>query len=58
MSTDNKKIVEDYWSNFDCSESDKNFDAFPPIRSRSSKLIFDEFDASRKDWCEYWTVSS
>jgi len=56
MGAYNTKAVEDYWSNFDCAESDKNFYAFPPIRSRSSKLIFNEFDASRKDWCEYWTV--
>lgn len=56
MSKYNVNTVEDYWSTFDCSESEKNFYAFPPIRSRSSKLIFDEFDASRRDWCEYWTV--
>ena len=46
----------DYWSKIDCGESDKNFYCFPAIRCRSSKLIFNEQDASRRDWCEYWTV--
>lgn len=50
------KIVENYWSKADCSASDKNFYCYPLIRSRSSKLIFGESDASRKDWCEFWTV--
>jgi len=50
------KIVEDYWSKADCTVSDKNFYCYPMIRSRSCKLIFGESDASRKDWCEYWTV--
>jgi ubiquinone/menaquinone biosynthesis C-methylase UbiE len=44
------------WSKVDCSASDRNFYAFPPIRCRSSELIFGESDASRRDWCEYWTV--
>ena len=51
-----KKLVEDHWSRTDCSASEKNFYCFPPIRSRSCRLIFDEYDARRKDWCEYWTV--
>jgi len=56
MSEYDKKLVEDFWSNVDCSSSDKNFYCFPPIRSRSCKLIFGEGDAGRRDWCEYWTV--
>ena len=51
-----KSLVENYWSKVDCSASEKNFYCFPPIRSRSCKLIFDEVDARRRDWCEYWTV--
>jgi hypothetical protein len=53
---DDAKVVNDHWSSVDLSASDKNFYCFPPIRSRSSKLIFDEDDARRADWCEYWTV--
>jgi ubiquinone/menaquinone biosynthesis C-methylase UbiE len=49
-------VVKDHWSKKDLSASDKNFYCFPPIRSRSSKLIFNEDDARRADWCEYWTV--
>jgi peptidoglycan/xylan/chitin deacetylase (PgdA/CDA1 family)/SAM-dependent methyltransferase len=49
-------MVADFWSKVDCSESDKNFYCFSPIRARSCKLIFDEYDASRTDWCEYWTI--
>jgi SAM-dependent methyltransferase len=56
MEESNKKTVEDYWSKVDCSASDKNFYCFPPIRARSSKLIFDVYDIRRRDWCEYWTV--
>lgn len=55
MSYDNS-IVKDYWSKVDPSDSEKGFYCFPPIRSHSCKLIFNEFDASRRDWCEYWTV--
>ena len=51
-----KSLVEEYWSKTDCSASDKNFYCFPPIRSRSCRLIFNEHDAGQKDWCEYWTV--
>jgi peptidoglycan/xylan/chitin deacetylase (PgdA/CDA1 family)/2-polyprenyl-3-methyl-5-hydroxy-6-metoxy-1,4-benzoquinol methylase len=51
-----RSLAADFWSKVDCSESDKNFYCFSPIRTRSSKLIFDEFDASKTDWCEYWTV--
>lgn len=51
-----KKIVEDYWSQVDCSASERNFYCFPPLRSRFCKLIFSESDAGRRDWCEYWTV--
>ena len=56
MGEHNKNLVADYWSKVDCSASEKNFYCFPPLRSRSCKLIFDEYDARRKDWCEYWTV--
>ena len=45
----------EFWSSIDCSASERNFYAFPPIRSRSCKLIFGQAD-SRADWCEYWTV--
>jgi ubiquinone/menaquinone biosynthesis C-methylase UbiE len=48
--------VKDYWSTVDCSASEKNFYCFPPIRTHSCKLIFNETDATRRDWCEYWTV--
>jgi ubiquinone/menaquinone biosynthesis C-methylase UbiE len=49
-------VVNEHWSKNDCSASDKNFYCFPAIRSRSSKLLFDEYDARRTDWCEYWTI--
>ncbi|OFY26924.1 MAG: hypothetical protein A2X09_15060 [Bacteroidetes bacterium GWF2_43_11] len=49
-------IIANYWSENDCSASDKNFYCFPALRSRSCKLIFDEYDARRNDWGEYWTV--
>lgn len=49
-------MVADYWSEVDCDASDRNFYCFPPIRARSCKLIFGEYDASRRNWCEYWTV--
>ena len=48
--------VKQHWSETDCSESEKNFYCFPAIRTRSCKLIFNETDATRKDWCEYYTV--
>ncbi|MBJ6799243.1 class I SAM-dependent methyltransferase [Geomonas propionica] len=50
------KIVAEHWSMADCSASDRNFYCFPAIRNRSCRLIFGETDASRKDWCEYWTI--
>lgn len=50
------KRVKDYWSTIDCSASEKNFYCFPPIRSHSCHLIFNEMNATRRDWCEYWTV--
>ncbi len=56
MEQDKLMMVADYWSEADCDASDKNFYCFPPIRARSCKLIFGEYDTSRKDWCEYWTV--
>ncbi|HXM47115.1 MAG TPA: class I SAM-dependent methyltransferase [Pyrinomonadaceae bacterium] len=56
MTTIDKNLVGSYWSNLDCSASDKNFYSFPPLRSRACKLIFGEFDASRRDWSVYWTV--
>ena len=49
-------LVKDHWSTVDCSDSDKNFYCFPPIRTRSCQLIFNESDATSRDWCEYWTV--
>jgi len=49
-------LVSSYWSQVDCSASEKNFYCFPPIRSRACKLIFNEFYATQRDWCEYWTV--
>lgn len=49
-------IVANHWSKADCSASDRNFYCYPPIRSRSCRLIFGETDATRKDWCEFWTV--
>jgi 2-polyprenyl-3-methyl-5-hydroxy-6-metoxy-1,4-benzoquinol methylase len=52
---DSNKVAA-HWSKADCSASDRNFYCFPVIRSRSCRLIFGETDASRKDWCEYWTV--
>jgi 2-polyprenyl-3-methyl-5-hydroxy-6-metoxy-1,4-benzoquinol methylase len=55
MKNESKK-VDEFWSEHDCSDSEKNFYCFPPIRSHSSKLIFNESDASRRDWCEYWTI--
>jgi ubiquinone/menaquinone biosynthesis C-methylase UbiE len=48
--------VKKFWSEADCSASDRSFYAFPFIRCRSSELIFGESDATRRDWCEYWTV--
>lgn len=48
--------VAKHWSKLDCAASDKNFYAFPPIAARSCRLIFDESDLSRKDWCEYWAA--
>ncbi len=56
MQNYNVNSVENYWSNVDCSLSDKNFYAFPPIRSRSCFKIFGETDASDPAWCEKWTV--
>lgn len=52
----NKTLVADFWSKIDCSASEKNFYCFPAIKTHSCQLIFDENDASRRDWCEYWTV--
>jgi len=49
-------LVKEHWSTVDCSASDKNFYSFPPIRSRSCNLIFNETNATRRDWCEYWTI--
>lgn len=52
----NTELVKQYWSEKDCSESEKNFYLFPAIRKRSCKLIFNEDDASNRIWCEYYTV--
>jgi ubiquinone/menaquinone biosynthesis C-methylase UbiE len=51
-----KKLVESFWSEVDCSATDRNFYSFPPIRARSCRLLFDQDDFGREDWCEYWTV--
>jgi ubiquinone/menaquinone biosynthesis C-methylase UbiE len=53
---DDIHLINEYWSKADCSVSDKNFYRFPPIRARSCRLIFDEYDIIRTDWCQYWTV--
>lgn len=50
------ELVKNHWSTVDCSASEKNFYAFPPIRTRSCQLIFNENDATNPDWCEYWTA--
>lgn len=52
----NAEIVKKHWSTTDCSASEKNFYCFPPIRTRSCQLIFNEVDATDKAWCEYWTI--
>ena len=49
-------LTAKHWSGLDCGESDRNFYCFHPIRTRSCRLIFNEADAVRRDWCEYWTV--
>jgi SAM-dependent methyltransferase len=49
------QLAAEFWSQADCSASDRNFYCFPPIRARACKLIFDLADG-RRDWCEYWTV--
>lgn len=49
------RLTAEYWSNVDCSASDRNFYCFPPIRARASKLVFDVAD-SRPDWCEHYTI--
>lgn len=49
-------IVKQHWSKVDHSVSEKNFYRFPVIRARSCQLIFNETDATRSDWHEYWTV--
>lgn len=51
-----KQLINDYWSTYDCSANVKSFYLFPPIKSHSCEWIFGEPDASRNDWCEYWTV--
>lgn len=57
MKTANQ-LVSEYWANTDRDPltNDRSFYLFPPIKSRSCQLIFDETDVSRNDWCEYWTV--
>ena len=45
-----------YWSKLDCSASDRDFYSFPALRSRLCRLIFNESDGGRGDWCQYWTV--
>jgi ubiquinone/menaquinone biosynthesis C-methylase UbiE len=46
--------VNEYWSKTDFTDEERNFYVFPVIRSRSSRLMFGESDATRRDWCEYW----
>jgi ubiquinone/menaquinone biosynthesis C-methylase UbiE len=57
MKTANQ-LVSDYWANAerDPLAFEKSFYLFPPIKSRSCQMIFNETDVSRSDWCEYWTV--
>ena len=50
------ELVRDFWSQTDCSASERNYYCFPPLRTRACQLIFGEQDASRPDWCEYWTI--
>ncbi len=47
--------VKSHWSTVDCSADERNFYAFPPIRARSSELVFGVADAA-PDWCERRTV--
>ena len=49
-------LTAKHWSTLNSKASERNFYTFLPIRTRSCKLIFNEDDATRKDWCEYWTV--
>lgn len=56
MATYNSSLVKNHWGTLDCSASEKNFYCFPPLRTRSCQLIFDETDAADRSWCEYWTV--
>ena len=57
MKTSNQ-LVSEYWANADRDPlaNDRSFYLFPPIKSRSCQLIFNETDVSRNDWCEYWTI--
>ncbi len=50
------ELVRGYWSQTDCSASERNFYCFPALRVRACQLIFGEQDASRPDWCEHWTI--
>lgn len=49
------ELVKTHWSTVDCSADERNFYAFPPIRARSSGLVFGVTDAA-PDWCERLTV--
>jgi SAM-dependent methyltransferase len=49
------RLVKSHWSTVDCSADERNFYCFPPIRARSSSLVFGEPDAG-PDWCERRTV--
>jgi len=51
-----RQKTSDFWSKNDRSANDRNFYSFPAIRSRLCRLVFNESDEGRGDWCQYWTV--
>lgn len=54
--SENNYLTSKYWSEVDCSASDRNFYAFPPIVSRTMDLIFGERGATQRDNSFYWTA--
>jgi len=48
--------VEEYWSEVDCSASERNFYCFPPIARHACKLVFGKSDPSGKEWSVSMTV--
>lgn len=52
----NTARVMEHWSEVDCSELERTFHKFPPIRDRSCELVFGESNAGEPDWAEKWTV--